>query len=92
MIRELHDVCADLEERPRLLLLTGAEGTFAAGADIGELRDRGRGRPRRRTAAAALTDVHHPPRPQPQRDADQVAAGGATGTPAGRPRQGLAAP
>jgi enoyl-CoA hydratase/carnithine racemase len=42
MVRELHEVCADLEERPRLLLLTGAGGTFAAGADIGELRDRGR--------------------------------------------------
>jgi enoyl-CoA hydratase len=42
MVRELHDVCAGLEERPRLLLLTGAGGTFAAGADIGELRERGR--------------------------------------------------
>jgi enoyl-CoA hydratase/carnithine racemase len=42
MVRELHDVCARLEETPKLLLLTGAGGTFAAGADIGELRDRGR--------------------------------------------------
>ena len=42
MVRELHDVCAELEERPRLLLLTGDGGTFAAGADIGELRERGR--------------------------------------------------
>jgi enoyl-CoA hydratase/carnithine racemase len=42
MIRELHEVCAGLEERPRLLLLTGEGGTFAAGADIGELRERGR--------------------------------------------------
>jgi len=42
MVRQLHEVCAGLEERPRLLLLTGAGGTFAAGADIGELRDRGR--------------------------------------------------
>ena len=42
MVRELHEVCADLEERPRLLLLTGDGGTFAAGADIGELRERGR--------------------------------------------------
>jgi enoyl-CoA hydratase len=42
MVRELHEVCAGLEERPRLLLLTGAGGTFAAGADIGELRERGR--------------------------------------------------
>ncbi|BCJ48915.1 putative enoyl-CoA hydratase/isomerase [Actinoplanes sp. NBRC 14428] len=42
MVRELHEVCAALEERPRLLLLTGDGGTFAAGADIGELRERGR--------------------------------------------------
>jgi enoyl-CoA hydratase/carnithine racemase len=42
MVRELYDVCARLEETPKLLLLTGAGGTFAAGADIGELRDRGR--------------------------------------------------
>ncbi|MFG1994714.1 enoyl-CoA hydratase/isomerase family protein [Actinoplanes sp. NPDC048988] len=42
MIGELHEVCASLEERPRLLLLTGGGGTFAAGADIGELRRRGR--------------------------------------------------
>jgi enoyl-CoA hydratase len=42
MVRELHDVCAALEERPRLLLVTGAGGTFAAGVDISELRERGR--------------------------------------------------
>jgi enoyl-CoA hydratase/carnithine racemase len=42
MVRELHEVCAALEERPRLLLITGDGGTFAAGADIGELRERGR--------------------------------------------------
>lgn len=42
MIGELHEVCALLEARPRLLLLTGTEGTFAGGADIAELRDRGR--------------------------------------------------
>ena len=42
MIRELHDVCARLEEHPKLLLLTGSGGTFAAGADIAELRERGR--------------------------------------------------
>jgi enoyl-CoA hydratase len=42
MVGELHDVCAALEDRPRLLLLTGDGGTFAAGADIAELRERGR--------------------------------------------------
>ncbi|HEV8570648.1 MAG TPA: enoyl-CoA hydratase/isomerase family protein [Actinoplanes sp.] len=42
MVRELHDVCAALEERPRMLLVTGDGGTFAAGADIAELRERDR--------------------------------------------------
>ena len=42
MVRELHEVCTVLEEQPRLLLIAGADGTFAAGADIAELRDRGR--------------------------------------------------
>jgi enoyl-CoA hydratase len=42
MVGELHAVCAALEERPRLLLLTGDDGVFAAGADIAELRERGR--------------------------------------------------
>jgi enoyl-CoA hydratase len=42
MVRELHEVCTALEETPRLLLITGDGGTFAAGADIGELRERGR--------------------------------------------------
>lgn len=37
MIRELHEVCADLEQTPRFLLLRGEGDTFAAGADIGEL-------------------------------------------------------
>lgn len=40
-IEALHDLCAELERDPRTLILTGAGGTFAAGADIAELRDRG---------------------------------------------------
>lgn len=41
MVDELHAVCAKLETDPKLLLLTGgADGVFAAGADIGQLRDR----------------------------------------------------
>ncbi|MDF6045463.1 enoyl-CoA hydratase/isomerase family protein [Streptomyces sp. JH14] len=42
MIAELHDVCAELERRPRLLLLTGHGRVFAGGADIAELLGRGR--------------------------------------------------
>ncbi|MFI0419640.1 enoyl-CoA hydratase/isomerase family protein [Spongiactinospora sp. 9N601] len=42
MVDELHTLCGELERRPRLLLLTGAGGVFAAGADIRELLERGR--------------------------------------------------
>ena len=38
----LHAACARLEERPRVALLVGSGGTFAAGADIGQLRERRR--------------------------------------------------
>jgi enoyl-CoA hydratase/carnithine racemase len=39
----LHAVCSSLERKPRLMLLTGgADGVFAAGADIAQLRGRGR--------------------------------------------------
>lgn len=40
MVAELHEVCAELEARPRILVLSGAPGVFASGADIAELRER----------------------------------------------------
>lgn len=40
MIDELHALCAELEAAPRPLVLTGAGGVFASGADIAQLRDR----------------------------------------------------
>lgn len=40
MVAELHEVCAELEETPRILLLAGSPEVFASGADIAELRDR----------------------------------------------------
>ncbi len=40
MVNELHDVCAQLEAEPRVLLISGGDGVFASGADIAELRDR----------------------------------------------------
>lgn len=42
MVTELHAVCALLKARPRVLLLYGAGGVFAAGADIRQLRERRR--------------------------------------------------
>ncbi len=42
MITELHAVCDRLETGPKPLVLIGSGGTFAAGADIAQLRGRGR--------------------------------------------------
>ena len=40
-IDALHALCQRLEDEPKTLILTGAGGTFAAGADIAQLRERG---------------------------------------------------
>lgn len=42
MVDELHTVCEQLEAEPKLLVISGAGGTFASGADIRQLRERGR--------------------------------------------------
>ena len=42
LVDALHGLCKQLEENPKLLVLSGAGGTFASGADIGQLRERGR--------------------------------------------------
>lgn len=42
MVSELHTVCELLERDPRILILSGAGGAFASGADIAELRERRR--------------------------------------------------
>ncbi len=42
MVDELHEVCARLEAAPKALIISGAAGIFASGADIRQLRDRRR--------------------------------------------------
>jgi len=41
-VDRLHDACALLERAPRVAILTGSDGIFAAGADIGQLLERRR--------------------------------------------------
>lgn len=42
MVDELHEVCERLEHDPKVLVISGAGGIFASGADIRQLRDRRR--------------------------------------------------
>ena len=63
MVDALHDACAVLEAAPRMALLIGSGGTFAAGADIDQLRER-----RREDALAGINSgvfdrVHRLPMP-----------------------------
>jgi enoyl-CoA hydratase len=41
MVSELHEACARLEAEPRVALIVGEGESFAAGADIAQLRERG---------------------------------------------------
>lgn len=42
MVDELHQVCAALEQDPKVLIIAGTDGVFASGADIAQLRERRR--------------------------------------------------
>jgi enoyl-CoA hydratase len=59
----LHALCEELEARPRTLILTGAGGTFAAGADIAQLRERGAEDALRGINATAFIRVRELPMP-----------------------------
>lgn len=63
MVDELHALCAELEEHPRTLVLTGAGGIFAAGADIAELRERTGADARRGINATVFDRLRHLPMP-----------------------------
>ncbi|MBT2485193.1 MULTISPECIES: enoyl-CoA hydratase/isomerase family protein [unclassified Microbacterium] len=63
MIDDLHELCATLEQHPRTLILTGAGGVFAAGADIAELRERTADDARRGINATAFIRVRELPMP-----------------------------
>ena len=62
-IDALHALCGELESDPRTLILTGSGGTFAAGADIAQLRDRGAEDALRGINATAFIRVNELPMP-----------------------------
>lgn len=62
-IDALHALCAELEAEPRTLILTGADGDFAAGADIAQLRDRRAADARAGINTHAFRRVHALPMP-----------------------------
>ncbi|MFD5224795.1 enoyl-CoA hydratase/isomerase family protein [Microbacterium sp. NPDC058342] len=63
MIDELHALCEELESEPRILILIGADGVFASGADIGQLRDRTAEDARRGINSTAFRRVRALPMP-----------------------------
>lgn len=62
-IDALHELCADLERDPRTLILIGADGVFASGADIAQLRERRAADARRGINTRAFQRVRNLPMP-----------------------------
>lgn len=62
-IDALHALCAELEAEPRTLILTGADGVFASGADIAQLRERRADDARRGINTRAFLRVRNLPMP-----------------------------
>lgn len=63
LIDAMHELCARLEAEPRVLILHGTGGTFAAGADIAQLRDRRADDALRGINTRAFMRVHALPMP-----------------------------
>ncbi|WEK62448.1 MAG: enoyl-CoA hydratase/isomerase family protein [Candidatus Microbacterium colombiense] len=63
MVDELHALCDRLEAAPRILILTGAGGVFASGADIGQLRDRTAADARKSINATVFDRIRRLPMP-----------------------------
>jgi enoyl-CoA hydratase len=62
-VEALHAACAELEKSPKVSMIIGSGGTFAAGADIAELRDRRRDHALRGINSGIFDRVHRLPMP-----------------------------
>lgn len=63
MVDELHALCARLEVERKVLLITGANGVFASGADIRQLRERTSADARREINATVFARLRALPMP-----------------------------
>ncbi|GAA3671245.1 enoyl-CoA hydratase/isomerase family protein [Nonomuraea antimicrobica] len=63
LVDALHAACAAVEEEPRIVLLVGEGTTFAAGADIAQLRERGRDDALRGINSKIFDRIHRLPMP-----------------------------
>ncbi|MEV0388883.1 enoyl-CoA hydratase/isomerase family protein [Nonomuraea sp. NPDC050643] len=63
LVAALHEACAAVEREPRVVLLTGEGRTFAAGADIAQLRERNRDDALRGINSKIFDRVHRLPMP-----------------------------
>lgn len=62
-VEALHEACRILEARPRVAMILGSGGTFAAGADIAQLRERRRGDALAGINSGIFDRVHRLPMP-----------------------------
>ncbi|MFB4262344.1 enoyl-CoA hydratase/isomerase family protein [Nonomuraea sp. GTA35] len=63
LVRALHDACAAVEHEPKIVLIIGEGTTFAAGADIAQLRERGRDDALRGINSKIFDRIHKLPMP-----------------------------
>ncbi len=63
LVDALHAACSEVETAPRIVMITGEGGTFAAGADIAQLRERRRDAALQGINSTIFERIHRLPMP-----------------------------